>query len=71
MKNVVDKLQNYSNQMKNFYTKITILVSYSVHDDVSIYLSIYVSTYIATLQGNYSEALPAQARPKRGVLKSL
>ena len=32
-----------------------------------IYLSIYISTYIAPLQGNYSEALPAQARPKRRV----
>jgi len=36
-----------------------------------IYLSIYISTYIAPLQGNYSEALPAQARPKRRVLRSL
>ena len=33
--------------------------------------SIYISTYIAPLQGNYSEALPAQARPKRRVLKNL
>ena len=30
-----------------------------------MYLSSYISTYIAPLQGNYSEALPAQARPKR------
>ena len=29
------------------------------------YLSIYISTYIAPLQGNYSEALPAQAWPKK------
>src|SRR6218665_582459 len=28
---------------------------------LSFYLSIYLSTYIAPLQGNYSEALPAQA----------
>ena len=35
------------------------------------YLSIYISTYIAPLQGNYSEALPAQARPNRRVLRSL
>jgi len=35
------------------------------------YLSIYISTYIAPLQGNYSGALPAQARPKRRVLRSL
>jgi len=33
-----------------------------------ISLSIYISTYIAPVQGNYSEALPAQARPKRRVL---
>src|SRR6218665_176496 len=33
------------------------------------YLSIYISTYIAPLQGNYSEALPAQARPNRRVYK--
>ena len=33
--------------------------------------SIYISTYIAPLQGNYSEALPAQARPNRRVLRSL
>ena|SRR6218665_203669 len=32
-----------------------------------IYLSIYTSTYIASLQGNYSEALPAQARPKKSL----
>src|SRR6218665_3026286 len=33
-------------------------------------LSIYISTFIAPLQGNYSEALPVQARPKRrGVYK--
>src|SRR6218665_2090878 len=34
---------------------------------ISIYLSIYLSIYeicIAPLQGNYSEALPAQARAK-------
>src|SRR6218665_626548 len=37
------------------------------HTMLSIYLSIYISTYIAPLQGNYSEALPAQARPKRRV----
>jgi len=30
-------------------------------------ISIYISTYIAPLQGNYSEALPAQDRPKRKV----
>src|SRR6218665_2991203 len=30
---------------------------------LSIY--IYILTYIAPLQGNYSEVLPAQARPKR------
>jgi len=33
-----------------------------------IYLSTYISTFIAPLQGNYSEALLAQARPKRRVL---
>src|SRR6218665_373417 len=33
----------------------------------NVYLSIYISTYIAPLQGNYSVALPAQARPKRRV----
>src|SRR6218665_3722599 len=40
---------------------------------LSIYLSIclYINLYIAPLQGNYSEALPAQARPKRRVLRSL
>jgi len=32
--------------------------------------SIYLSTYIAPLQGNYSEALPAQARPNRRVISS-
>jgi len=32
-----------------------------------LFLSIYISTYIAPLQGNYSQALPAQARPKRRV----
>src|SRR6218665_1896759 len=31
----------------------------------------YISIYIAPLQGNYSEALPAQARPNRRVLRSL
>ena len=35
-----------------------------------IYLSIY-GIYIAPLQGNYSEALPAQARAKRKVLRRL
>ena len=35
-----------------------------------IYLSIY-EIYIAPLQGNYSEALPAQARAKIKVLWSL
>src|SRR6218665_1543192 len=41
---------------------------------VMIYLSIYLSIYeiyIAPLQGNYSEALPAQARAKIKVLRSL
>src|SRR6218665_3604122 len=38
---------------------------------IILYLSIYIVTYIAPLQGNYSEALPAQARPKRRVLRSL
>src|SRR6218665_4083114 len=37
---------------------------------LSIYLSIY-GIYIAPLQGNYSEALPAQARAKRKVLRRL
>src|SRR6218665_498055 len=37
---------------------------------ISIYLSIY-GMYIALLQGNYSEALPAQARAKIKVLRSL
>jgi len=37
---------------------------------LSIYLSIY-GIYIALLQGNYSEALPAQARAKIKVLRSL
>jgi len=31
-------------------------------------ISIYLSTYIAPLKGNYSEALPAQAGPKRRIL---
>jgi len=35
-----------------------------------IYLSIY-RIYIAPLQDNYSEALPAQARAKRKVLRRL
>src|SRR6218665_1883221 len=34
------------------------------------YLSIYIVTNIAPLQGNYSEALPAQARPRRRVCGS-
>src|SRR6218665_2902712 len=34
-----------------------------------LHLSLYISTYIAPLQGNYSKALPAQARPKRRGLK--
>src|SRR6218665_926234 len=38
---------------------------------VIISLSIYTSTYIAPHQGNYSEALPAQARPKRRVRGSI
>jgi len=37
---------------------------------LSIYLSIY-RIYIAPLQGNYSEALPTQARAKRKVLRRL
>jgi len=37
----------------------------------NICLSICTSTYSAPLQGNYSESLPAQARPKRRVLRSL
>src|SRR6218665_651299 len=37
---------------------------------IYIYLSIY-EIYIAPLQGNYSEALPAQARAKIKVLRSL
>jgi len=36
----------------------------------TIYLSIY-EIYIAPLQGNYSEALPAQARAKIKVVRSL
>ena len=35
-----------------------------------VYLSIY-GIYIAPLQGNYSEALPAQTRAKRKVLRRL
>jgi len=38
---------------------------------IILYLSIYIVTYIVPLQGSYSEALPAQARPKRRVLRSL
>ena len=34
-----------------------------------VLLSIYILTYIAPLQGNYSETLPAQAQPKRRVLR--
>src|SRR6218665_2623292 len=41
------------------------LTTWIRHCQTQAYLSIYVSTYIAPLQGNYSEALPAQARPKR------
>src|SRR6218665_17246 len=37
---------------------------------LSIYLSIY-RIYIEPLQGNYSEALPAQARAKGKVLRRL
>jgi len=37
---------------------------------VPLLLSIYLLTYIASLQRNYSEALPVQARPKRRVLLS-
>ena len=37
---------------------------------INIYLSIY-GIYIAPLQGNYSEALPAQTRAKIKVLRSL
>jgi len=33
-------------------------------DELHVYLSIY-GIYIALLQGNYSEALPAQARAKK------
>jgi len=40
----------------------------SVASSVPIYLSIY-EIYIAPLQGNYSEALPAQARAKIKVLR--
>ena len=36
----------------------------------SVPISIY-GIYIAPLQGNYSEALPAQARAKRKVLRRL
>jgi len=36
----------------------------------TLLVDIYITTYIAPLQGNYSEALPAQARPKRRVLRS-
>ena len=34
IKNVVDKITNYSKQMKKFFGKIIVLVSYSVHDNV-------------------------------------
>jgi len=34
----------------------------------SIHISIYIATYIAPLRGNYSEALPAHARPKNNDL---
>jgi len=33
-----------------------------------IHLSFYMSTHIAPLRGKYSEALPAQARPKSGLV---
>jgi len=36
----------------------------------SVFLSIY-GNYIALLKGNYSKALPAQARAKRKVLSTL
>jgi len=35
IKNVVDKLQNYSNHMKKLFSKIIVIVYYSVHDNVS------------------------------------
>ena len=37
---------------------------------LAFYISIY-GIYIAPLQGNYSEALPDQARAKRKVLRRL
>jgi len=42
-------------------------MSVILYCQMNIHLSIYISTYIAPLQGNYSEALPAQARPKRRI----
>ena len=44
-------------------TELTITSYNYVLQYLSIYLSIY-GIYIAPLQGNYSEALPAQARAK-------
>ena len=38
--------------------------------ETNVYLSIY-GIYIALLQGNYSEALPAQARAKIKVLRGI
>ena len=38
---------------------------------IPLSVSIYISTYIVPLQGNYSETLPAQARPKKRVLRSI
>jgi len=34
LKDVIDKLTNYSGHMKKCSSKITVLVSYSVHDNV-------------------------------------
>ena len=54
---------NYNNKNKNNNNN-------NNNNDNDIYLSIY-EIYIAPLQGNYSEALPAQARAKIKVLRSL
>src|SRR6218665_3733022 len=51
--------------IKHFFLYIHVIHTYCTF----IYLSIY-EIYIAPLQGNYSEALPSQARAKIKVLRS-
>ena len=60
------QLQNTTIDINLLYRWLTAKTS----DFLSIYLSIY-TIYIAPLQGNYAEALPAQARAKGKVLRRL